>query len=370
MDNYNDKQEKSLVLLKIKKEVSRKITFFNFFLTLSIVLYHICGWYNELPMHKTWGMRIFTILNSVSGIMGGIALRSFFLISGFLLFNGCENTDDMKRKVKKRLKTLGIPFLIWNILTLILYWFRRPGVPVHNLKELLIGFSLVPFDGPLWYIFVIIILLFPSLLVIKLKNNKIASTIFLITISVFAFEISACNIFPILTGNEYGFWIERTVRNLPLFFLGAYGAMHFSDVILLERYNNKIIIPVFAILFVLSVFLSNKIVNGKIRWVIVTISPILLWFGFYSKVFIKDLGWLFKCNFFIYALHGPFLLDIIVEKTTSFDIGDRVFYPIEIVLFKIIILIFIYFTSVGIAFLLKKIMKDKYYNLLSGGRVN
>lgn len=370
MEKYKNEQSKSLVELKIKKEVSRKITFFNFFLTVAIVLYHVSGWYNELPMHKTVDLRLFNAFNSIASFMGGVALRSFFLMTGFLLFNNCESTGDMWKKVKSRFKTLGIPFILWNFITMVLYLIRKPGIPIHNMKELIVGFTLVPFDGPLWYIFAVLILLLPSLLVIKLKKHMTLSTYFLILICGLAFEISACNIFPAITSFEYGFWIERFVRNLPLFFLGAYGAMHFSEVILLEKYKTCIIASTFAILFLMAFLLCHSLENRKIIWIIATLSPVFLWFSIYSNIFTKDLGWFFKCNFFIYAMHGPFLLDIIVEKTISYDIGDRILYPIEIVLFKISIFIFIYLISVAIAYLFKKILKEDYFNMLTGGRVN
>ena len=52
------------------------------------------------------------------------AVPLFFLISGFLYFKGCESQFGLKdymAKNRKRLRTLLIPYLLWNIFTLLLF---------------------------------------------------------------------------------------------------------------------------------------------------------------------------------------------------------------------------------------------------------
>ena len=52
------------------------------------------------------------------------AVPLFFLISGFLYFTGCESQFGLKdymAKNRKRLRTLLIPYLLWNIFTLLLF---------------------------------------------------------------------------------------------------------------------------------------------------------------------------------------------------------------------------------------------------------
>ena len=59
---------------------------------------------------------------SISGVLTHIAVPIFFFISGFLFFNKLQewNQSIYFNKLKKRIKTLLIPFLIWNTISILL----------------------------------------------------------------------------------------------------------------------------------------------------------------------------------------------------------------------------------------------------------
>lgn len=62
-------------------------------------------------------------------ILCTVAVPTFFFISGFLFFRGLQDwdTDIWKHKVKKRLRTLLVPFLLWNVIALIAFPLTRLG---------------------------------------------------------------------------------------------------------------------------------------------------------------------------------------------------------------------------------------------------
>ena len=64
----------------------------------------------------------FFIRNLISQGIARIAVPMFFLMSGFLFFQGYDGTPGAyKQKLRRRLRTLLLPFLIWNAATLALY---------------------------------------------------------------------------------------------------------------------------------------------------------------------------------------------------------------------------------------------------------
>ena len=96
---------------------SKKIRVFSFIFAAGMIGYHANAtviWKNIL---LTDSMRdtIFSILDKILTSMGSLGVTFFFIKSAFLLYYNL-NRDNMKGKIIRRLKTLGIPFLIWNVL--------------------------------------------------------------------------------------------------------------------------------------------------------------------------------------------------------------------------------------------------------------
>ena len=104
-----------------------------------------------------------------------VAVPSFFFISGYLFFKGMKewNGDIWKQKMIKRIKTLLIPFVLWNLIALIAYPITRyvgsilKGIPSESLIEVIQdrGFLRLfwattlfegsvgqPMNTPLWFV--------------------------------------------------------------------------------------------------------------------------------------------------------------------------------------------------------------------------
>ena len=67
------------------------------------------------------GMDLYNLTRvGISHVLTHVCVPTFFFISGYLFFIGLEkwNTKEWCRKVKKRGKTLFIPYLIWNSLSI------------------------------------------------------------------------------------------------------------------------------------------------------------------------------------------------------------------------------------------------------------
>lgn len=354
----------------MNEKISKKITLVNFVMTLSIVLYHCYAWYTKVPMYESFDKNIFNIFNNVAYSMGTIATGVFFLMSGFLLYYNCNNSKEMKLKIKKRAKSLIIPFVIWNLFTFVYLFFREGLIlPFENLKDLIMHLTLDPYNIPLWYIFTLILLLIPAMLIIKLKGKKIISLVIYFIICIIT--ICYCNLefFKSIRVFE----IQRIIQYLPLYFLGVIAGLNYSDSVLNEKlYSKKINIISFFILISFAL-IRNSISNQIIKEILMSFESIFVWFAIpcvfnnFNKELSTSLA--FKCSFMIYVLHCPFLLDVIDKVLTPKILSAKIFYPVQIIIIDIIIVALVWIASALITIVLKRFLNKKIFNIITGGRI-
>ena len=88
------------------------ISFLRFPLIIGIVLIHIYINTQQVEIHPYYS----ATRHILSDIIARIAVPIFFLFSGFLFFyqTGNFNKDIYTTKLKKRFKTLLVPYLFWN----------------------------------------------------------------------------------------------------------------------------------------------------------------------------------------------------------------------------------------------------------------
>lgn len=103
---------------------------------------------------------------SIGHYIGNCAVPCFFIISGYLLFCNVTNftKDVYLKKLKTRAKTLLLPYIAWNIIYLLLFYFigqdnillsTVPRLYDGNIsigEFLYIAFVRPPADGPLWFV--------------------------------------------------------------------------------------------------------------------------------------------------------------------------------------------------------------------------
>lgn len=354
----------------MKAEVSNKITMFNFIMTLAIVLYHFWfGYGGGYEVIQHWTHFSLVGFNRFCIVLGSLAMCTFFLLSGFLLYNNANNSRDIFKKMKNRVFSLVIPFLIWTTFMMIYQVIAYDLNPFASLKTFLVGYSYSPFNGPLWYIFALIIFMLIAPLIIKLKNHKKTSLCVLICV------ILSTSILSIWGGNFK--WYQALVKEvwivgnivyyLPLYAIGAFAGLRYSDKLVKEDYNTKlskmISIPVF--IFSLLLLCIFKLPISRLLFVICCIS---LWFSFDSKIFSKKPSSVFNVSFFMYAMHAPFLMDITYNIFSNFYKSRGWIYPIEAVTYRILGTLVIWGITILLAYIFKFVFSDKVFSALSGNR--
>ncbi|MDR2010185.1 MAG: acyltransferase [Bacteroidales bacterium] len=305
----------------------------------------------------------------ISGMLGRCAVPLFYMISGYLFFRNTNSIYSVIKKIKKRVRTLLIPYVISCVFFVVFYVIVEiiPDTSkfMNNTMMLLfekdwktITVSVFynsgdgsPLAFHLWFLrdLIILVLLSPVwfLLFKYLKWSWIVAVFLLNYFSVSNFPVYAL------------FWFG---------FGGAFANGNISA----KCNHGKVISFVLLISFLIISFLQLFYANGIWEYIqipVIMLGVIALW-GVYNYIIpstftLQRHTWLSKIcgfTFFIYLFHEPTLN--IVRKLIAFIIGKTetgylISYLVSPWIFMIVAVI------VGI--ILKKYV-SKLYNIATGGR--
>ena len=210
----------------ISESLSIKIATMSFFCALMVVGVHMAG--SETVGVASWW------LESIFGYgLFAIAVPFFFIVSGYFVELAYVRGVAYKTIVAKRLRTILIPFLIWNLAALVVNigvisvndWVHsRPwGANIQNMGwHWLSVVGVYPFSGPylgpLWYLrgLFLLVLLSPVLRRLSKIGLLILFVVMYVTMSIFPEKSRAYHFFR---------W---TIPTLGLFYftLGMYLVQH------------------------------------------------------------------------------------------------------------------------------------------------
>lgn len=301
--------------------------------------------------------------------VGRITIPIFFIISGFFFYKNFKffSIEEYKLKLKKRLHTLLIPYLIVSALGILIAYL----ISINNLNETysygsdLKNYSFInilkvwlikPEAYHLWFIRNLIILSLISPIILYFLTRKKSSeylTVF------FTIWLMLSNILPsptssILFFSIGGFIVVKNIqipicRNvyyaitcLILWFISIYISL-FSSIELPKEFEN-LLMNISIILGIIAVWISYDLISSA-KWL--------------NKLIISKL---IGFTFFIYLFHEP-LITLIIETTYKLDTSP--FIHSVIYLLSPIITIFICYYC-GCFF--KKYI-PKLYNIIAGGRI-
>lgn len=288
----------------------KKKELFYFILSIMIVLCHSTGYsfydQNNVLLSDMTRSIIELIWNKVNAWVG---VAAFFLCSGFLFFDHYTWKNTLK-KWKSRLQRLGVPYICWNIISLLwaimieLLPFLRSNVTgsrshfSFELLDALKAIFLYAYNPPMWYILQLMIFIFSAPIVwLLMKNKALGGIILLTTYIIYGNGIS---LFPFMITEQ---------RQDVLFFwlLGAYLGLHFGDVIKSHaRAKRPTAGFAIAVLIIFALFCGS--LKPKYNWLDmpqIILFIILLWYSLDVLANeIKHLSWWgIHISFFIYMTH-------------------------------------------------------------------
>lgn len=353
----------------MSKEMSNKLKFYSFVMTIFIVIYHFNSKAFLLTFNDSYPFNSFS-LNYIYNIFynfGSLALDFFFAQTAFLLYRDLDKSN-YRIKIKKRVMSLLIPFIAWNIICLVLYSILNYNLNFISIRAFVLGFTILPFDGPFWYIFAILIYLLLVPIFLKLKNNKpLLFSFFFVLI----FMSIIITLYPpnILSDFTYYYCIERVFRFIPSYCFGIFLSMSGnvqSKILGILNSNNYRYSLIFLVFLVILSFDWCFNIPSIVMYTFSKVRAFLLFCFFNEKWFSSFKLKYLDFSFIIYASH-EFVEEFIFRLTSS-----RVLFPENIIItFSLILFvtILVYFISFFIYTIILKSNKNYLLKkILTGGR--
>lgn len=388
------KKSKSLIFINadtlhpsidaINPEFSKRITTMRFAMALFIVFIH--NSLNE-AIHLTTGdividmpLWIHIIHDTMVNYWGGIAVPTFFIISGYLFY---AKPKTAVKTIKTKFYGIFVPYVLWIILSILLYYiaqsfdfsrpyFAQPENIIRNwsLSDYFKAFWARhlgsannalhgPFVPPFWYIRDLIIMMLISPIIKFLANKFPAAWFIFVTLLYFSEVI--LHIIDI----QYGFTYA-----LFFFSLGYYAVQHIGKIMnFLDfiSWRDFLVSYVLSFFFVVYADINELTGRGFLQWfnLLFTVCLVIKVAGVISK---KDkifeiLSYLSNFSFWIFAAHLPFVMPLI--RKLCLKIIPIYGMWILVYFFGVVIVCVGVLLVIGV--LLKKYL-PKVYALFNGGR--
>lgn len=348
------------------KLFSRKIVFFNFLFSILMVAFHA-----NADVHFDNIISNGSIADTMAGIINGIfngfdGTHFFMVMSAFLLYRNLSE-ENLKDKLARRVKTLVIPWILWNLIGMVSYHDFDKG-----LWYLVRYFVTSRFCDQLWFVETLIVLLaFAPVFKRIFKVKYVREIVLVITFVVnYVMEpmLRETTVFPsALLRSE----TVRVFEHIPTYCLGVYLGLNHADCIISERYNGRYrILSLLAALAI--VFLPLALPDCLITSVAGRMKFAALWIILSKKYFVFEPRWWMQISFYTYAIHnfvlyweakiikvsGLFGPQFAASSVTeSFAAAWRMGLAIVAIL------------MIGISARLLMRFVPRFYELLSGGRV-
>jgi len=294
----------------------------------------------------------------------------FFFLSGFLFFFNVKTFDRTcyKNKLKRRLKTLLIPYLFWNVLAICFYLlctsvpatatFVNIKMDIHNICDYL-GITItgivdgIPISYQFWFIRELMLaVIITPLIYVLIKYGKIYSVLLL----------GICWYFD--------FWYHIPlfkIRCIFFFSFGAFFSIYKRN--LLEDFRKiKTLSFIIFPLFVASDLLTKQYEFNHYIHNINLVAGVIFCFNFVSWLMergkIKPVPLLTSASFFVFAVHDPYFMMTIrkfgyalLKPSTDFALTSLYFVNVIIVAG----------ISLGLYYILRKFV-PKFTAVITGGR--
>ena len=337
-----------------------KITYLHFIMSVLVILIHSIN--NETKFE-----RFFSIDNGI----GQFAVPLFFIISGFLFFRNVYTVRDSMMKLQRRIETLLMPFIWWNIIYYCIHLLIKPGSAM-NLGLMLDAAFNYTYNPAFWFMYQLILLcvISPILVFIESKNKFFRVVIFIVLSMLIIFSIDI----PYLNEDAMIYYYAGML--LSRFY-------NENKIKFISRRNFLITLALSILIYMFNrLMLRAAFVDGRFMGAFIfSIVMVRLIFAFVIFYFIdiifsyKNIYKFMGNTFFLYAIHYAivkamiivmkyFMYKFIPSNISIFNID--VYTLIECIIFiisPIVCVIINYYLS---AFLIKKI--PKVYNALTGNR--
>lgn len=293
------------------------MSWLRFPLIMGVVLAHcdlyaiISNWNGVTPDWPDWLIYIFTYLY---WLLLPARVPTLFIISGYFFFRSQKerNTNFFIDKYKRRIHSLLLPYIVWNLISILLMYFRYDVLANsgYSLSDYMSGFwssaingNGLPANAPLWFMRNLMVVTLTTPVIYALVKGKYG----LIAIVTFA----ACYVMDVnipLTG--------ISMESILFFSTGAYIAIHRIDITSIPKPLGLATLILYIPVQVIMNSLEAETIYILCFDLFTCFVKITATFYLISLLFRKNILApaikTSKMSFFLYALHGIIIGPIIM----------------------------------------------------------
>lgn len=302
-------------MIQIPKQQSMQLNALKMLMILFVIFIHENPTAEKTGIVSLWFHQIVVV-----------AVPVFFILSGYFFFmkgwdRDCSWTDTYLRKNKIRIKTLLVPYLLWNLLPVFnvcagnFYSILFRGKSTDALVSFLSGLwdeglwhiwwdktsGTMPFDSPLWYVrdLMILCMLSPAIYYAVRRSGWMLAAVLTF--------VYICDIWK--------GWIGLSLTGMLFFSLGATLALK-------ERNLSDFPVSMKVSIGILSVFcyVLSRMAAVPYSSQIFIVSSSICWIWLFCQLrgrIIGVTGYLSETVFFIFAVHNTFVLAVVGKVVTK-----------------------------------------------------
>lgn len=344
-------------------------------LIIGVVMLHanlynlVAQWSGEAPLWPSW--LVFYFRNIVN-ILFPSCVAIFFLLAGYFFFTGEQKRDIVyfRDKLRRRVHTLLVPYLLWNTLALLLFYIKSSdflgGLSQQSGEEFsfvkyLSGYWAfyfsgdIPVNGPLWFVRDLMVVSLLSPLLYLLLRNRWVGIISLLVL----FACVSCGVTVGIHGVDF--------YSILFFSIGAWLRLQRVDI---QNVSKRVGVAALVLYFPISCFMFNLcdsavyVALSLVATLVKFVALIYLIAQLYSRGLLANIPKLSQRSFFVYALHGLIIGPVI-----------KILYMLSGATENSFLLILISVASVAVVIFICNIMSafterhfPALHKLLSGGR--
>lgn len=293
----------------------KKKAIVSFFLSILVVCIHCTAFETYTYTQDVITYKVAAFIDNISrSALCQVAVPLFFVLSGASLFRN-YSIKNYPAKVKARIKTLVIPYLIWNIVGMLFfiatsYTFVSKyfmGRQIFEITPVNVFLSIFHYqcNSPFWYVFALICYVAISPLIDRLISKKFLGVI---TVSALLLLLH----FDILLPK----WLIYNPNSIVFFVLGCFIGKHYFHLFARKASKTSAILNlgiflISMILFVLNNYGVFYYSYAEFTFALI-IAAISLWFSFDLIIDCIPQKKYHTYSFLIYAIH-PNVVAVIVK---------------------------------------------------------
>jgi fucose 4-O-acetylase-like acetyltransferase len=299
----------------LDRAASDRITLIGFPLIVGVVFIHAYSAMVHVEQGSIGpadtGFVVKFVRDIVSGGIADIAVPLFYLLSGFLFFYGAQWTRaTYAAKLRTRAQTLLVPYVAWNVLTVLLVaiaqaipatsrLFSAGYVPIVSMNwtevlDVALGVTKAPIAYQFWFIKDLMLLVIAAPLIHVLACR--AGLVFLVACG----GAWALDVFP-----AHALDTEAVL----FFYLGALVALRGGNPFAVDRYGSELA-AAYLVVVIADALTKGQVVNALFHktGLVLGCAAALYWSRSLlapgrRRVFL----WLGRASFFVFAAHEPLL---------------------------------------------------------------